>query len=323
MTLPRRRFLHLAAGAALLPAFSRPCFAQAYPARPIILVVTSPVGNAPDIVARLVAQHMSEPLGQNVVVENRPGAGGNVAIEYVTRAAPDGYTLLMPVSTNVADMVLNRHRNFDFLRDIALIAGIAKTAFVIVTPTAFLAKDLKEFIAYLKANPGKVNMASAGIGTSPHLCGELFQIQTGTRMVHVPYGANHMPDLLANQVHVAFSPIAQALPHIREGTLRAYGVSTTQRIKALPDVPAIGEVVKDYDAIGWYGLAAPAKTPPEIIAKLGEAMNATIAAPNVRERLVRLGVEPMLLTPEELKQHVAVEAERWTKVIRTQGIRIN
>jgi tripartite-type tricarboxylate transporter receptor subunit TctC len=285
--------------------------------------VTFPAGSAPDIIARLSAQHMSERLGQNVVVENKPGAGGNIATEYVTRAAPDGYTLLMPVSTNAVNTVLYRNLSFDFIRDIAPVAGIAKTAFVIITPSVFPAKNLQEFIAYLKANPGKVNMASGGIGTSPHLCGELFQIQTGTKMVHVPYRGNYMSDLLANQVQVVFNPIAQALPLIRDGKLRAYGVTTAYRIKALPDVPAINEVVKDYDAIGWYGLGAPAKPPPEIITKLSEAMNAAIAVPAVKTRFEQLGVEPMPLTPEGFKNHIAVEAEKWGKVIRAQGIAIN
>jgi tripartite-type tricarboxylate transporter receptor subunit TctC len=322
MKLARRRFLQLAAGAAALPVLSGPGWAQAYPSRPITLVVTFPAGSAPDIIARLSAQHMSERLGQNIVVENKPGAGGNIATEYVTRAAPDGYTLLMPVSTNAVNTVLYRNLSFDFIRDIMPIAGIAKTAFVIITPSVFPAKDLQEFIAYLKANPGKVNMASGGIGTSPHMCGELFQIQTGTKMVHVPYRGNYMSDLLANQVQVVFNPIAQALPLIRDGKLRAYGVTTAYRIKALPDVPAINEVVKDYDAIGWYGLGAPAKTPPEIIAKLSEAMNAAIAVPEVKERFVQLGVEPMPLTPEGFKNHIAVEAEKWGKVIKAQGIQL-
>jgi tripartite-type tricarboxylate transporter receptor subunit TctC len=322
MKLRRRQFLQLAAGAAALPALSRGAWGQAYPTRPITLVVTFPAGSAPDIIARLSAQHMSERLGQNVVVENKPGAGGNIATEYVTRAAPDGYTLLMPVSTNAVNTVLYRNLSFDFIRDIAPIAGIAKTAFVIITPAAFPAKNLKEFTDYLKANPGKVNMASGGIGTSPHLCGELFQIQTGTKMVHVPYRGNYMPDLLANQVQVVFNPIAQALPLIRDGKLRAYGVTTTYRIKALPDVPAIGEVVKGYDAIGWYGLGAPAKTPPEIIKKLSEAMNAAIAVPAVKDRFVQLGVEPMPLTPEGFKKHIATEAEKWGKVIKAQNISI-
>jgi tripartite-type tricarboxylate transporter receptor subunit TctC len=323
MEILRRQFLRLAAGAAALPTLAGSAWAQAYPTRPITLVSTFPAGSAPDIIARLSAQQMSERLGQNVVVENKPGAGGNIATEYVTRAAPDGYTLLMPVSTNAVNTVLYRNLNFDFIRDIAPIAGIAKTAFVIITPSAFPAKNLQEFIAYLKANPGKVNMASGGIGTSPHLCGELFQIETGTKMVHVPYRGNYMSDVLANQVQVVFNPVAQALPLIKEGKLRAYGVTTAYRIKALPDVPAIGEVVKGYDAIGWYGLGAPAKTPPEIIKKLSEAMNAAIAVPAVKERFVQLGVEPMPLTPDGFKKHIATEAEKWGKVIKAQNIKIN
>jgi tripartite-type tricarboxylate transporter receptor subunit TctC len=323
MKIDRRRFLHIAAGAAALPITSRIASAEAYPSRPVTLVVTFPAGSAPDIIARLAAQHMSERLGQSIVVENKPGAGGNIATDYVVRAEPDGYTLLMPVSTNAVNVALYRNLSFDFQRDIAPIAGIAKTAFVIITPSSFPAKDLNEFIAYLKANPGKVNMASGGIGTSPHMCGELFQIHTGTKMVHVPYRGNYMPDLLAGQVQVVFNPIAQALPLIREGKLRAYGVTTSYRIKALPDVPAIGEVVKDYDAIGWYGLGAPAKTPPAIVKKLSEAMNAAIAIPAVKDRFVQLGVEPMPLTPEGFEKHIAVEAEKWGKVIRAQSISMN
>jgi tripartite-type tricarboxylate transporter receptor subunit TctC len=320
MKLHRRRFLHMTAGAAALPIASRSTWAQAYPSRPVTLVVTYPAGSAPDIIARLAAQHMSERLGQSVVVENKPGAGGNIATEYVVRAEPDGYTLLMPVSTNAVNIALYRNLPFDFQRDIVPIAGIAKTAFVIITASSFPTKDLKEFIAHLKANPGKVNMASGGIGSTPHVCGELFQIQTGTKMVHVPYRGNYLPDVLAGQVQVSFAPIAQALPLIREGKLRAYGVTTSYRIKALPDVPAIGEVVKGYDAIGWYGLGAPAKTPPEIIKKLSDAMNAAIAVPAVKERFVQLGVEPMPLTPEGFKKHIAVEAEKWGKVIKAQNI---
>jgi tripartite-type tricarboxylate transporter receptor subunit TctC len=323
MRLARRQFLKLAAGAAALPAFLRRSWAQAYPSRAVTLVCTFPAGSAPDIIARLTAQQMSERLGQNVVVENKPGAGGNIATEYVAKAAPDGYTLLMPVSTNAVNIALYRNLPFDFQRDIAPIAGIAKTAFVIITPSAFPAKNLKEFVDYLKANPGKVNMASGGIGTSPHLCGELFQIQTGTKMVHVPYRGNYMTDLLANQVQVVFNPIAQALPLIREGKLRAYGVTTSYRIKVLPDVPAIGEVVKGYDAIGWYGLGAPAKTAPEIINKLSESINAAIAVPAVKERFTQLGVEPMPLTPDGFKKHIAAEAEKWAKVIKMQNIAIN
>ena len=323
MKLPRRQFLRLAAGAAALPALSSSAWAQAYPTRPVHLIVTFPAGSAPDIIARLAGQYMSERLGQQFVIENKPGAGGNIATEYVARAAPDGYTLLMPVSTNAVNVALYRNLSFDFIRDIAPIAGIAKTAFVIIVPASFPAKSLQEFVAYLKANPGKVNMASGGIGTSPHLCGELFQIQTGTKMVHVPYRGYYLSDIVTGVVQVSFNPIAQALPLIREGKLRALGVTTAYRIKVLPDVPAIGEVVKGYDAIGWYGLGAPAKTPPEIIKKLSEAMNAAIADPKVNERFVQLGVEPMPLTPDGFKKHIAVEAEKWGKVIKAQGIKIN
>jgi tripartite-type tricarboxylate transporter receptor subunit TctC len=322
MSFCRRQVLQLSMGAAALAVLPRAASALAYPTRPITLVVTFPPGSAPDIIARLSAQYMSERLGQNVVVENKPGAGGNIATEYVARAEPDGYTLLMPVSTNAVNIALYRNLPFDFQRDIAPIAGIAKTAFVLIVSSAFAAKDLKEFIDYLRANPDKVNMASGGIGTSPHLCGELFQIQTGTKMVHVPYRGQYMPDLLAGQVHVVFNPIAQALPLIRDGQLRALGVTTSYRIKALPDVPAIGEVVEGYDAIGWYGLGAPAGTPPEVIKKLGDAMNAAIAVPEVKERFVQLGVEPMPLDPEGFKKHIATEAEKWAKVIKIQSIKL-
>ena len=237
MKLLRRQFLRLAAGAAALRLISRSAWAQAYPARPVHLIVTFPAGSAPDIIARLAAQHLSERLGQQFVIENKPGAGGNIATEYVAKAEPDGYTILMPVSTNAVNVALYRNLNFDFIRDIAPIAGIAKTAFVIIVPASFPAKTLQEFIAYLKANPGKVNMASGGIGTSPHVCGELFQIMTGTKMVHVPYRGNYMPDLLAGQVQVVFNPIAQALPLIHDGKLRALGVTTAKRIGGVAGRP--------------------------------------------------------------------------------------
>jgi tripartite-type tricarboxylate transporter receptor subunit TctC len=323
MTLHRRQLLQLAAGAAALPAFSRSAWAQAYPTRPVQLIVTFPPGSAPDIIARLSGQHLSERLGQQFVIENRPGAGGNIATEQVAKAAPDGYTILMPVSTNAVNVALYRNLNFDFIRDIAPIAGIARTPFVIVVPASFPAKTLAEFVAYLKANPDKVNMASNGIGTSPHVCGELFQLMTGTKMVHVPYRGNYMSDLLAGQVQVVFNPMAQVLPLIREGKLRALGVTTAKRAAALPEVPAIGELVAGYDAFGWYGLAAPAKTPPEIIKKLSDAMNEALADPKVRERFSQLGVEPMPLTPDGFAKHIAEEADKWAKVIKAQGIKVN
>ena len=321
MKIGRRQLLLGAASAAAIPVLPRGASAQAYPNRSITLVSTFPAGSAPDIIARLTAQHMGEKLGQNVVVENKPGAGGNIATEYVVRSQPDGYTLLMPVSTNAVNVALYRNLTFDFQRDIAPVAGIAKTAFMIVTPEKFPTKNLKELVAYLKANPGKVNMASGGIGTSPHLCGELFQIQTGTKMVHVPYKANWLPDLLSGTVDLTFAPVAQVLPLVKQGKLRPYGVTTAYRIKLLPEVPAIGEVVKGYDAIGWYGIGAPAKTPQAIITKLSEAVNAAITVPAVKGRFEQLGVEPMPLTPDGFKKHIATEVGKWGKVIKQQGIK--
>jgi tripartite-type tricarboxylate transporter receptor subunit TctC len=318
----RRRFLRLAGAATALPALSRFACAQSYPARPVRLIVTFPAGSAPDIIARLAGQHLSERLGQQLVIENKPGAAGNIGTEYVAKAEPDGYTILMPVSTNAVNVALYRNLNFDFIRDIAPIAGIAKSPFVIVVPPSFPANTLSEFSAYLRANPGKVNMGSAGIGGSPHVCGELFQLMTGTKMVHVPYRGNFMPDLLAGQVQVVFAPMAQVLMLIREGKLRALGVTTATRTAALPDVPAIGEFVTGYDAFGWYGLGAPPKTPLEIIKKLTDAMNEALTNPTVKERFSQLGVEPMPLTPDGFARHISEEVDKWAKVIKAQGIQV-
>jgi tripartite-type tricarboxylate transporter receptor subunit TctC len=318
----RRRFLRLAGAATAIPALSRFACAQSYPARPVRLIVTFPAGSAPDIIARLAGQHLSERLGQQFVIENKPGATGNIGTEYVAKAESDGYTILMPVSTNAVNVALYRNLNFDFIRDIAPIAGIAKSPFVIVVPPSFPANTLSEFTAYLRANPGKVNMGSAGIGGSPHVCGELFQLMTGTKMVHVPYRGNFMPDLLAGQVQVVFAPIAQVLALIVDGKLRALGVTTATRAAALPDVPAIGEFVTGYDAFGWYGLGAPAKTSSEIIKKLTDAMNEALTNPTVKERFSQLGVEPMPLTPDGFARHISEEVDKWAKVIKAQGIQV-
>src|SRR6266571_3282875 len=279
MTIDRRRFLELAGGAALAPALSHSAWAQGYPARPVQLVVPYPPGSGPDIIARLTAQHLSERLGQQFIVENRPGASTNIGTEYVAKAEPDGYTILLPVSTNAVNVALYRNLNFDFIRDIAPIAGIAKTPFIIVVPPSFPAATLSEFTAYLKGNPNKVNVASNGIGSSPHVCAELFQLMTGTKMVHVPYRGNYMPDLLAGQVQVVFAPI--------------------------------GESLKGYDGFGWYGLGAPAKTPPEIIKKLSDATNEALSNPMINERFSQLGVEPMPLTAAAFAKHIAEEVDKW------------
>jgi tripartite-type tricarboxylate transporter receptor subunit TctC len=321
MKLPRRKFLHLAGGAAALPVVSRVARAQTYPARPVHLIVMFPAGSAPDIIARLTGQWLLERLGQQFVIENRPGFGGNIATEFVVRAPPDGYTILMPVSTNAVNATLYPNLSFNFIRDIAPVAGIAKTPFVVVVPSSFPAKTFSEFIAYAKANPGKINMASGGNGSSPHVFGELFQIMTGVRLVHVPYRGNYLPDLLAGQVQVAFNPIAQALELIRNGKLRALAVTYATRAAALPDVPTVGEFLPGYDAFGWYGLGAPRNTPAEIVNKLSEAMNAALADPKAKERLFDLGVDPMPLTSAGFANHIAEETDKWAKVITSAGIR--
>ena len=318
----RRQFLRLTAGAAALPALSCSAWAQAYPAKPVYLIVTFPAGSAPDIIGRLAGQWLSERLGQQFVIENKPGFGGNIATEYVVSAPADGYTILMPVSTNAVNATLYPNLSFNFMRDIAPIAGIAKTPFVVVVPASFPAKTLLEFIAYAKANPGKINLASGGIGSSPHVCGELLQIMTGIKLVHVPYRSNYMPDLLAGQVQVVFNPIAQALPLIRDGKLRALAVTPAKRSAALPDVPSIGEFVSGYDAFGWYGLGAPSKTPAEIIDKLSNAMTAALADPRSKARLADLGVEPMPLTSAGFAKFIADETDKWAKVIKSAGIKV-
>jgi len=321
MKLPSRT-LHLAAASAALLALSCSAWAQAYPAKPVSLIVTFPAGSGPDIIGRLTGQWLSERLGQPFVIENKPGFGGNIGTEYVANSAADGYTILMPVSTNAVNATLYPNLSFNFMRDIAPIAGIGKTPFVVVVPPSFPAKTLPEFIAYAKANPGKINMASGGIGSSPHVCGELLQIMSGIKLVHVPYRSNYMPDLLAGQVQVVFNPIAQALPLIREGKLRPLAVTPAKRSAALPDVPSIGEFVPGYDAFGWYGLGASRKTPAGIINKLSDAMNAALADAKSKARLADIGVEPMPLTSAEFAKFITDETDKWAKVIKSAGIKV-
>ena len=321
MKLPSRT-LHLAAASAALLALSCSAWAQAYPAKPVSLIVTFPAGSGPDIIGRLTGQWLSERLGQPFVIENKPGFGGNIGTEYVANSAADGYTILMLVSTNAVNATLYPNLSFNFMRDIAPIAGIGKTPFVVVVPPSFPAKTLPEFIAYAKANPGKINMASGGIGSSPHVCGELLQIMSGIKLVHVPYRSNYMPDLLAGQVQVVFNPIAQALPLIRESKLRPLAVTPAKRSAALPDVPSIGEFVPGYDAFGWYGLGASRKTPAGIINKLSDAMNAALADAKSKARLADIGVEPMPLTSAEFAKFITDETDKWAKVIKSAGIKV-
>ena len=308
--------------AQLSPHYRERAGAQAYPSRPVHLIVMFPAGSAPDIIARLAGQWLSERLGQQFVIENRPGFGGNIATEFVVRAPPDGYTLLMPVSTNAVNATLYRQSQFQFpARHRADRAASPTPRLSWWSPPSFPAKTIPEFIAYAKANPGKINMASGGNGSSPHIFGELFKIMTGIELVHVPYRGDYMADLLAGQVQVVFSPIPQALELIRTGKLRALAATTAKRLEALPDVPAVDEFVPGYEAIGWYGLGAPKDTPAEIIDKLSEAMNAALADPKLKARLADLGVEPMPMTPADFEKFIAAETDKWAKVIKTSGIK--
>jgi len=320
--LPRRQFLRLAAGAVALPAMSRITAAQSYPTRPVHLVVGYPPGGAPDIVSRLIAEWLSERLGQQFIVDNRAGAGSNIGTEIVAKAPPDGYMLFMAVSTNAVNATLYTDLNFSFVNDFAAVAGIGGTPFVLVVTPSFPPKTIPEFIAYAKAHPGKVNMGSQGIGTTPHVCGELLKMMTGAGFVHVPYRGSLMPDLLAGQVQFYFSPMAQAIEYVRDGRLRALGVTTATRSDLLPDVPAIGEFVPGFLAIGWYGICVPRGTPTPIIDKLSTAIIAGLADTNLKARLLALGIEPRPMKPPEFGKFIVEETAKWAKVIKFAGVKV-
>jgi tripartite-type tricarboxylate transporter receptor subunit TctC len=321
MRIQRRQFLHLAAPAVALTVATRHASALDYPTRPVRLVVGFPAGSGPDVVARLLGQKVSERLGQEVVVENRPGAGSNIATETVVRASADGYTLLFAAASNAINATLYANLTFDFTRDIAPVASIASTPFVMASNPAVPAKTIPEFIAYAKANPGKINMASPGNGTTPHLCGELFKIMTGVDFVHVPYRGNYMPDLFGGQVQIVFSTATQIIGYISAGKLRALGVTSAQRLEALPDVPAIGESVPGYEALGWFGVGAPKDTPLDTIEKINSEVNIAVASPDIKGRLITLGVLPMSMTSAAFGKFIAAETEKWGKVIRAANIK--
>jgi len=321
MKLPRRQFLHLAAGAAALPALSRIARAQTYPSRPVRIVVGFPAGGAPDIIARLMGQVLSERLGQQFVIENRPGAASNIGTEIVVRAPPDGYTLLMVVATNTVNATLYDKLNFNFIRDIAPVASIAGTSYGMLVNQSFPAKTVPEFIAYAKTNPGKINMASAGTGSGPHVVGELFKMMTGVDLTHIPYRGSYWPDLLAGQVQVAFAPMPSSTGYIQAGTLRALAVTSAMRSEALPNIPTVGEFVPEYEALGWYGLGAPKDTPAAIIDKLNHEINAALADPTMKGRLLALGAEPMPMTPADFGKFMSHETAKWAKVIKFAGIK--
>ena len=325
MRLPRRNFLKLAAGAAALPVLPKIARAQAvgtqpWPSRPVRMVVGFPGGSAPDLVARLTGQWLADSLGQPFIIENRPGAASNIATDSVVRSPPDGYTLQMTVLTNVFNTTLYTNLNFVFADDITHIAGIANAPYVIIVPPSFPAKTVPEFVAYARANPGKINFASGGRGSSSHIFGELFKAMAGIDVVHVPYRANYMPDLLSGQVQMAINPIPQALALIRDGKLTVLAVTTKQRLATLPDIPTAAEAVPGYEALGWYGLGGPKGMPADIVAKLNAATNKALADPKFKERLAGMGIEPMPVAPAQFVSFIGSETAKWTRVIKSAGV---
>ena len=323
MKLPRRRFLQLAAGAATLPSVSRFAKAQSYPSRPVRIVVGFPPGGPADILARLIGQSLSERLGQPFIVENRPGASGNIGTEAVIRAPSDGHTLLLVVPGNAISDLLYDKLSFSFIRDAAPVAGISNGPLVMEVHPAVPVHTVPEFIAYTKARPGKVNYASPGIGTTIHLCGELFKMMTGVNMVHVPYRGNApaVTDLIAGQVQVMFADTPSSIEHVKAGKLRALAVTTAVRSEILPEMPTVSEFLPGFVASNWFGVAAPRNTPPEIIDKLNTEINVVLAEPRVRARLTDLGAAVLAGSSADFGRFIAAEAEKWGKVIRTTGIK--
>ena len=319
---PRRQFLHLAAGAAALPAVTRFARAQAYPTRPVRLVAPFPPGGSIDITARLIGQWLTDRLGQQVVIENRPGAGGNIGSETALSSPADGYTLLLCSVANAISATLYDKLNYDF-RDAAPVAAISRAPNVMEVNPSVPAKTVPEFIAYAKANSGKVNMASSGVGTSIHLSGELFKLLTGVNMQHVPYrgSAPMLTDLLAGQVQIAFDNLQPSLPHIKAGTLRALAVTTTTRSEALPDLPTVSDFVPGYEASTWNGVCAPGNTPAEIVDLLNREINAGLADPNIKARLADMGAWALPGSPADCGKLIADEIEKWGKVIRAGNIK--
>lgn len=319
--LPRRHFLHIAAGVAALPAVSQTVRADTYPSRPVRIIVGLAAGIPADITARLMGQWLSERLGQQFIIENRPGASTNLATEAVVRAPPDGYTLLCVIATNTVNATLYDKLNFDFIRDIAPVAGILSVPNVMEVNPSVPAKTVPEFIEYAKANPGKLNMASTGVGGASHIAGELFKFMTGVDLVHVPYSSNPLPDLLGGQVQVMFAPLPASIQYIRTGKLRALAVTSATRSDALPDVPTVGEFVSGYEATVWSGVGAPKNTPAENIATLNKEISAGLADPQMKARLADLGAVPMPMTPADFGKFLANETEKWGKVIRAASIK--
>ena len=321
MTLPRRTFLRLAAGAAALPAASRFAGAQAYPARPVHLMVGFAPGGTTDLGARLMGQWLSERLGQQFVIENRTGAATNIATEAVVRAPADGYTLLVVTASNAINATLYDKLGFNFMRDIAPVAGVMRYPLVMQVNPSFPAKTVPEFISYAKSNPGKISYGSGGIGTSIHVASELFKMMAGIEMIHVPYrgGAPAMTDLMGGQVQVVFNPVPELMSHIRAGKLRPLAVTTATRSDVLPDIPTVGDFVPGYEASAVQGIGAPRSTPAEIVDKLNAEINAGLADPKLKARFVDLGATVFPVSPAEFGRFMAEETEKWAKVIKFSG----
>jgi tripartite-type tricarboxylate transporter receptor subunit TctC len=324
MKLPRRTFLYLAAGAAALPSVSWVAWAQSYPTRPVRILVGFAAGQAIDIIVRLVAQSLSDQLGQQFVIENRPGAGGNLAAEVVVRSPPDGHTLLAVGMNNMINATLYERLSFNFIRDIAPVGSILRAPQVMQVNPSVPARTMSEFITYAKANPGKINMASAGVGSPTHLSGELFKMMTGINMLHVPYRGSPaaLTDLIAGQVQVMFDNVASSLEHIRTGRLRALAVTTTTRWEGLPDIPTMSDVVPGFETGGMAGIGAPKGTPPEIVGKLNKGINSAIADVKVKTRLVELGGTVLPGSPGDFEKLIAVETEKWAKVVKFSGAKV-
>ena len=323
MKLPRRQFLHLAAGAAALPVVSQLAGAQTYPARPVRIIVPFAPAGTTDVAARIIAQWLSERLGQQFVVENRPGAGGNIGIETVVRAPSDGYTLLMTDPSPTIGATLYEKLNFNFIQDIAPVIDVLRSPFVIVINPAVPTKTLPEFIAYAKTNPGKVNMGSAGTGSTQHLAGELFKMMAAVNMVHVPYrgGGPALTDLIAGQVQVLFLPPAISIEHIRADRLRPLAVTSTRRFKALPEIPSVSEFVAGYEASTWFGIGAPKSTSTAIINRLNQEINGALADPKIKTRITDLGGTVVPGSPADFGKLIVEDTEKWAKVIRAANIK--
>lgn len=320
LKLSRRQFLDIAAGVAALPACSNPVWALDYPTRAVRLIVGFPPGSLSDVMARQLAQWLSQRLGQEFLVDNKPGADENIATEAVVRASPDGYTLLLVALPNAVNPSLYKNMSFDFIRDIVPVASIARSTGVMVVPPSFPAKTVPEFIAYAKSNPGKINMASAGAGSFPFCAGELFKFMAGIDLVHVPYRGSYVPDLLAGRVQVCFPPAPVVIAQVRKGNLMALGVTDAKRSKALPDVPAIGEFVPGYEATVWNGVGAPKNTSAAIVDTLNAAVNAALADPAYQAKLANIGSAPMSMTPTEFGKFIADETARWGKVLKLANV---